>query len=81
MSWIETVSDEQATGRLKAFYEAAVKRAGRVFNIVRVMSPNPPVLEASMAFYRAAVRGESPLSRGLREMIATVVSRINHCHY
>lgn len=81
MTWIKTVSDEEATGGLKRYYEAAAERAGRVFNIVRAMSPNPPVLRASMGIYQAIMFGESPLPRGLRELLATVVSRINLCHY
>lgn len=81
MAWITTVSDEQATGPLKTMFDAAIKRAGRVFNIVRVMSPNPPVMRASLAFYREAMHGDSPLSRAQRELLATVVSGINHCHY
>lgn len=81
MAWIDTVSPEDADGPLKQMYDAAIQRAGRVYNIVRVMSPNPAVLRASLAFYREIMFGESPLPRGLRELIATVVSRFNNCHY
>ncbi len=81
MAWIETTSAGEATGELKRMYDAAIRRAGRVYNIVRVMSPNPAVLRASMGIYREIMFGESPLPRGLRELIATIVSRINNCHY
>ncbi len=81
MTWIRTVSDEEATGGLAAMFDAARRRAGRVFNIVRSMSLNPPVLEASMQFYRAAMFGKSPLSRAQREMVAVVVSEKNRCLY
>ena len=81
MAWIEIVAPGEAEGRLARVYDAAVKRAGRVFNIVRLQSLNPPVLRASMALYQEAVLGDSPLSRAQREMIATVVSRANDCHY
>ena len=81
MTWIRTVSLEAATGRLQKLYLDAVQRAGRVFGIVRVMSPNPRVLEASMGFYRAVMFGPSPLSRRQREMLAVVTSRSNECHY
>jgi len=79
--WIQTVLPEQATGRLRAFYEASIRRAGRVFAIVRAMSPNPPVAEASMGLYVAVMKGPSPLARRQRELLAVVVSRANHCHY
>jgi len=81
MAWIKTVGDDEAEGALKKLYDAAIRRAGRVYNIVRSMSPNPPVLEASMGLYRAVMFGPSPLSRGLRELLAVIVSKTNGCHY
>lgn len=72
---------EEATGLLKAQYEAAIKRAGRIWNIVAIMSQNPRALKALMDFYGVLMHGESPLSRGRREMLATVVSAANHCTY
>ena len=81
MAWIRTVPPEEATGPLRGLYDEAVRRAGRVYEIVRLMSPNPEVLQASIGFYVAAVRGPSPLPRAVREMIAVVVSTANRCHY
>jgi alkylhydroperoxidase family enzyme len=81
MSWIRTVEVAAASGRLRRLYDEAMARAGKVFGIVRVMSPNPRVLEASMAFYRAVLFGPSPLSRRQRELLAVVTSRANDCHY
>ena len=81
MAWIRITSVSAATGILKRQYEAALKRAGRVWNIVSIMSPNPPVLDASMRLYRAVMKGSSPLSRVQREMLATVVSAELYCRY
>ncbi len=81
MPWIETVSDEEARGQVETLFEAARARAGRVYNIVRIMSPNPAALRTSMAFYRALMFDPSPLSRAQRELLATVVSRANNCYY
>ncbi len=81
MAWIKLVSLDEATGLLKRQYDAAIKRAGRIWNIVSVMSPNPPVMRASMGFYAALMHGPSPLSRGQREMLAVVVSVENRCPY
>ena len=81
MAWIKTVSDEEASGSIARFFEAARQRAGRVFNIVRIMSPNPAVLRASLGFYRESMFGDSPLSRAQRELLATVVSKTNECEY
>jgi len=81
MAWIRTVSSNDATGRLKKIYDEAIRRAGRVFNIVRVQSLNPPVLEASIELYKAVMFGPSPLSRMQRETLATVTSWANDCFY
>ena len=81
MAWIELVPDDEATGNLKQFYDAAIKRAGRVYEIVRTMSPNPQVLEASMTFYIKLMKGASGVSRKEREMLAVVTSASNGCYY
>jgi alkylhydroperoxidase family enzyme len=79
--WIKTIAPEQATGRLKKLYDEAILRAGRVFNILRIQSLNPPVLDASTRLYVAVMHGPSSLTRAEREMLATVTSWANHCFY
>jgi len=81
LAWIRLVEPSEATGPLKTQYDAAVKRAGRVWNIVKTMSPNPPLLDASMRLYGTAMHLPSPLSRVQRELLAVVVSRVNDCFY
>ena len=80
--WLRWLFDNEATGLAKKEYEAAIKRAGRIWNIVRVMSLNPKAMQASMRLYSAVVHCTSDrLGRPEREMIAVVVSQANHCHY
>jgi alkylhydroperoxidase family enzyme len=80
--WIETVAPERATGLLAKLYEAAIQRAGRVFNILRIQSLRPETLRISTLLYREVMFAQqSPLSRAQREMIATAVSRANACEY
>ncbi len=82
MAWIRTIAPEHAEGLLKRLYGAAVKRAGKVFNVLRLQSLRPPVLRASTQLYMEVMFSPaSGLSRAQREMIATVVSRCNHCYY
>ena len=82
MTWIETVDPEDAKGLLARLYAAAVKRAGKVFNILRLQSPRPEILRASTQLYLEVMHSpRSPLSRAQREMIATAVSRANFCDY
>ncbi|HEX4745335.1 MAG TPA: carboxymuconolactone decarboxylase family protein [Gaiellaceae bacterium] len=78
---LRLVSEDEAGGLLKEEYEAAVARAGKVFNILKAMSLNPPVLKASMELYKAIMFGESGLSRKERELLATVTSAEQSCHY
>lgn len=79
--WIRSVSEEEATGRLARAYRAAQDRVGRVFGIVKSMSLAPPVLDASMRFYRAVMFDPHGLDRADAELLAVVVSRANDCHY
>ena len=72
---------DEATGLLKEEYDAAVGRAGKVFNIVKSMSLRPRVLKSSMDLYKEIMFGPCGLSRQERELLATVVSRHNDCHY
>ena len=82
MAWIKTTEPEEASGLLERIYRSAIERAGKVFHVVRIQSLRPQVLRASTQLYVEVMRGrESPLSRAQREMIATVVSRTNGCHY
>lgn len=80
--WIRWKFNEEAGGLLKKEYEAALERAGKIWNIVRVMSLRPPALQASMRLYSAIIhRRTKLLGRPEREMIAVVVSQINQCDY
>lgn len=81
MPWIHVIPLAEAAGMLRQQYEAAIRRAGRIWNIVSIMSQNPRAMKASMDFYGALMHGQSPLSRSQREMIAVVVSRANGCVY
>ena len=81
MPWIEVIPLEKARGALRREYDAALKRAGRIWNIVSIMSQNPRALKTSMDLYSALLYGRSPLSRSQREMLAIVVSAANNCLY
>ena len=81
MPYIHQVPLDEATGLLRRLYDAAIARAGRVWNIVGIMSLNPPVMDTSMKFYAALVKGPSPLTRAQRELLATVTSSELGCFY
>ncbi len=81
MPHIRLTEPDEATGLLAAEYDAATGRAGKIFNIVKAMSLRPEVLHTSMEMYKAIMFGPSGLSRAERELLATVTSRHNDCHY
>jgi len=79
--YIKLIDEDEADGLLKEEYDAAVERAGKVFNILKAMSLRPGVLKASIELYREIMFGESGLSRRERELLATVTSAEQSCHY
>jgi uncharacterized peroxidase-related enzyme len=82
MAWIRTVAPGEATGLLKRLYDEAITRAGKVFNVLRIQSLRPEVLEIGIKLYEELMFSpKSPLSRAQREMIAVAVSRANECRY
>lgn len=77
-SRIQMIENEEAEGKLKELYD---KFNGNMANILKVHSLNPKSLEAHLDYYKVIMFGKSPLSRSVREMIATVVSATNECFY
>jgi alkylhydroperoxidase family enzyme len=81
VAFLRLIEVDEAAGELRREYDAAVQRAGKVFNIVKSMCLRPGVLKRSMELYKAIMFGPSELSRAQRELLALVVSRANDCHY
>ncbi len=81
MAFISVIGEEEATGLLRREYDAAMKRAGKLFNVVKIQGVRPRVLRSGIALYSQIMHGESELTRAEREMIAVIVSQANDCHY
>ena len=81
MAFVPYIPFEKASPDLQELYRQFGGANNTPANIVRIAGYSPKVMEAHMPFYRAIMMGASPLSRQQREMIATVVSAINKCHY
>ena len=82
MAWIHTIDEADATGVVKEEYDAAIARAGQLYNIVKIFSVRPKSMHAFVELYKIVMHDpDCPLSRMEREMIATVVSKVNECHY
>ncbi|HWB73833.1 MAG TPA: hypothetical protein VG755_02735 [Nannocystaceae bacterium] len=82
MPFIRTTAPDEAQGLLRKLYDAAMKRAGKVFAVIRIQSQQPRVLEASTELYLRVMHGkDEPLTRAQRELLASYVSMINACEY
>ena len=80
MAWIKTIPNEDAEGPLKKIYEASLKQFGFVPNIRRALSLAPDTMRAYQQLSGAVYSG-GPLDPVEREIVATVVSQANGCHY
>ncbi|MFK5956638.1 MAG: hypothetical protein QM477_09360 [Planctomycetota bacterium] len=81
MAWIQQIADQDAQGVVKKIFADALRRAGRVWNIVRLTSLNGGMTRAHMGLYRSVMAADSSLEPRLRETLAVVVSQENDCHY
>ncbi len=73
----EAVLDEE----LSMVWEACRVKLGLLPNVLRSYTLRPEKLKCFLAFYNELMFGESGLSELEREMIAVVVSSVNHCYY
>ncbi len=81
MTWIRTISEDEATGPLKELYDRVAGRLGRVGNIVKACSLRPDVLVKQQDFTHSVTFGGSPLGRRKEELIATMISGLLKCRY
>lgn len=81
MPHVHVLAHEDTSGVARREYDAAMRRAGRIWNIVSIQSQLPEVMRDSMRLYSSIMYGPSPLSRAQREMMAVVTSQVNECHY
>ena len=67
--------------RTKAYFAKCEEKLGLIPNVLLAYAFDETKLEAFSTFYNDLMLGESELSKLDREVIAVVVSSINHCHY
>lgn len=82
MSWIKTISPEEANGRLKEIYTRVATPGKRVDNILQVHSLRPHTLEGHMKLYKNVLHHSSnTLPKWFLETIGVYVSLLNNCDY
>ena len=72
--WVASVSEQEATGELKEFYERVKSQDGNVGCIYKVRSLRPKVAIAKENLRRALLGEASSLGERHSDMISTVIS-------
>jgi len=82
LSWIQTIQYGEAEGPLEEIYQRIGNHETQhVAHVLALQSLDPTALDAHHKLYRAVMRPTRRLRGADREMIATVVSQTNGCHY
>jgi alkylhydroperoxidase family enzyme len=93
MTWIRTIARDQAEGALRDALESQLATYPAEYatpsvpglapggSVVESHSLIPDALHHAFATYGALMSPDLPLTRRQHEMIATVVSATNRCHY
>jgi len=82
MSWIKTLSYDEAKGRLKRFYDRIKGPNNVLDNVLTIHSLRPHTLEGHMAMYKAVLHHSgNTLPKWYLETLGTYVSQLNACHY
>jgi alkylhydroperoxidase family enzyme len=90
MTWIRTIPPDQAGPELREALEAQHKLYPKEYerdpsdqgeSIVATHTLIPQALHHAFAAFGALMSPELPLTRRQHEMITTVVSAVNRCHY
>jgi uncharacterized peroxidase-related enzyme len=73
--------EEQLPEDIQELFAKNRAKPGFVPNVFRAYSLRPNQLRGFIALYDSLMSDDSGLSKAEREMIAVVVSSLNHCHY
>ncbi len=78
---IDSIQEEKAEGRVKKIYAELNDSMGIVPNVFKVLSLWPEGLELYMEMFKSMMLADTGLTRSIKEMIASTVSKINQCNY
>ena len=80
MARLTKLTKDEVTGEVKELYERVGTQRGNVPNMFRVYAHRPEILKTMMA-HLAAITSTGTVPVRTKELIATLVSRINGCQY
>jgi len=82
MPWIDTVSYEDATGKLKKLYDRVKGPGDNVDNIMMMHSLRPHSMEGHMALYKHVLHHSgNKVPKWFLETLGVWVSSLNNCDY
>jgi len=82
MAWIDTISYEDATGKLKQLYDRVKGPDNNVDNIMISHSLRPHTMEGHMAIYKYVLHhSANTIPKWFLECLGVWVSSLNNCHY
>lgn len=82
MSWIKTIPQGEATGKLKIIYDRLSPSGKRIDNILTAHSLRPHTLEGHMQLYKNVLHHSgNSLPKWFLESVGVYVSLLNNCAY
>ena len=82
MPWINTISYEDASGKLRRLYDRVKGPDDNIDNIMMMHSLRPHTMEGHMAIYKSVLHhARNTLPKWYLETIGVWVSSLNHCDY
>lgn len=82
MTWIKTITYQQATGRLKKIYDRLKGPDNKIDNILMAHSLRPHTLEGHLSLYKNILHHHgNKLEKWFLETIGVYVSMLNNCGY
>lgn len=82
MSWIKTISYQNATGKLKRLFDRVKGPNNSLDNVLTIHSLRPHTLEGHMVLYKNVLHHSgNSLPKWYLETLGTYVSQLNHCTY
>ena len=80
MSRLKKLSKDQVSEDVQALYERVGQERGNVPNMFRIYAHRPEILKTMVA-HLGAITKTGTVSVRTKELVATLVSRINGCEY
>ena len=80
MARLTKLTKDQVTAETRELYEKVGALRGNVPNMFRIYAHRPEILKTMIA-HMNAITGTGTVSVRTKELVATLVSRLNRCEY